>query len=55
MKNKYLTTSIMSLVGTLTYVLVKYLLTKKFDLLSTIVFAIVIWLAYFIGLKYSKQ
>jgi hypothetical protein len=54
-KNLYLYSTVSALIGTAVYVLVKYLLIKQFDWITTAVIAVFLWFGNFLSYKYLNR
>jgi len=54
-KNPFIYATIASLIGTVVYVLVKYLLINQFDILSTAIILVVFWIGNFVSYKLMRR
>jgi hypothetical protein len=53
--NPFFYATIGSLIGTATYILIKYLLITQFDWITTIIIFAVLWIGNFVSYKIMKR
>jgi hypothetical protein len=52
LQNPYIYATVSAIVGAITYLILKYFLLKQFDILSTVLIGIFLFIGAFIGQKY---